>query len=441
MTAVLSNSLDPSPPRRPTLARAIAFRFGFTYWILFCLPIAASQISGFDWIGDRMTDPVQGAISVWVGEHILGISYPIATGVSGSGDKTADWVWLFTIACVSIVVALGWAMVDRRRAHDARLRELLRVIMRYTVAYVLFGYGISKLFTLGQFPPPSPARLTQSYGDSSPMGLLWTFMGASRAYTAFSGAGEVVGAALLLFRRTTLLGALVLGAVLLNVVLLNFCYDVPVKINSSHYLAICVYLVLPSLGRLANVVVLNRATQPVVDRGPLPRRWMRIVRVILRVGVTAVVLWSGISLRASRVDDATTWYGGHWSVSSFARDGHDAPAVLTDKTRWRRLRFQLLPDKIWVRWRFMDEGLGDLYSVVIDENGRTMTLTPAPDSKPEHPTGRVVLHYTRVDDKHLRLEGRVGTENLAVEVERYQVDKALLMNRGFHWINETPFNR
>ena len=47
---------------------------------------------------------------------------------------------------------------------------------------------------------------------------------------------EVLGALLLLFRRTTALGAAVLAVVLVNVVMMNFCYDVPVKINGVHYL-------------------------------------------------------------------------------------------------------------------------------------------------------------------------------------------------------------
>ena len=156
---------------------------------------------------------------------------------SDTGDKTADWIWLLVIASVAAIAAVVWSVLDRRCAHDDRLRDLLRTVMRYTVAYVLFGYGISKLW-VDQIQPLSPGNLAQRIGDASPMGLLWTFMGASRAYTAFAGAAEVIGALLLLSRRTTLLGALILAGVLLNVVLLNFCYDVPVKINSTHYFAI-----------------------------------------------------------------------------------------------------------------------------------------------------------------------------------------------------------
>jgi hypothetical protein len=37
-------------------------------------------------------------------------------------------------------------------------------------------YGFIKVFPT-QFHLPGPGRLVQPYGDSSPMALLWTFMG------------------------------------------------------------------------------------------------------------------------------------------------------------------------------------------------------------------------------------------------------------------------
>lgn len=51
-----------------------------------------------------------------------------------------------------------------------------------------------------QFPTPTADKLMQPYGESSPMGILWTFMGSSTAYTIFAGtAGEVLAAIPLLF--------------------------------------------------------------------------------------------------------------------------------------------------------------------------------------------------------------------------------------------------
>ena len=52
-----------------------------------------------------------------------------------------------------------------------------------------------------------------------------------------------------------------------------------------------------------------------------------------------------------------------------------------------------------------------------------------------------VLAYDRPDTNRLRLRGRFLGDSLDVEMRRIDRAKFLLMSRGFHWINEIPFNR
>jgi hypothetical protein len=425
------------------LARAFVLRFGLVYWGLFCIVILGTQ-TRLDYF-DRTVAAAQTAISVWIGEAVLGIAH-VSTAQNGSGDRTADWVYLLFCAAVALIGATVWTLLDRRRAHDDRLREILHVLLRYTLGFVILGYGVSKML-LGQFPPPSPGRLLQRYGDSSPMGLMWTFMGASPAYVFFSGLMETLGAMLLFWRRTTTLGALVLVAVMANIVLLNFCYDVPVKINSSHYLAMALVLLLPMLRRLADVVVMNRATQPVPPE-PVRSKRARVIRLVSKYLVTGFVVIMtvkyAVAAARGRGNDSESWYGGYWTVEKFTRDGQEVPAVATSNSRWSRLRFQTVPDHLFVRWRFMDDSAGDLYSVVLDETARTLTLTydlERNDPDKPHPTEPIVFHYTRVDADHVTLDGKIGPEHLVVELARTRTETMLLVTRGFHWISEEPFNR
>jgi uncharacterized membrane protein YphA (DoxX/SURF4 family) len=441
MTA-LERSLEPplAPPRAGTV-RAVISRFGFAYWLLFCIPMLSTQIIGVDWIWEQIS-PAWIAMIRWAGKHVLGISSELSFAMTGSGDKTSDWVALFCIASLALIITAIWSVVDRRRAHDERVRETVRIVARYTLAFVLLGYGVIKLF-FGQFPPPNAGRLLQPYGESSPMGLLWTFMGASPAYVFFSGMGETLGAVLLLFRRTTTLGALVLGGVLTNIVMMNFCYDVPVKINSSHYLAMCIFLLIPDLGRLANVLVLNRATQPVDRKLILPKRWMRVARFVVKYGMIGFIVFTLLEevLQRPGSDAPRGWYEGHWNVASFVRDGQDVPPILTDATRWKRIRFDARRDKIYVRWRFMDDKFGALYVVTIDDSARTMTFTLDDTEKSRPLPSPLTWRYEHPDSKHIKLEGQIGAETLVVQLERFEADRTLLMTRGFHWISEVPFNR
>ena len=127
------------------------------------------------------------------------------------------------------------------------------------------------------------------------MGLVWTFMAASPAYTFFSGIAEVMGGVLLLFRRTTLLGGLVSIGVMLNVVMLNFCYDVPVKLFSFHLMFMGVVLIVPDAKRLFGLLVLNRATEPASLQPPYTGKvtiWAhRAVKAYLIVMLFAIPIY------------------------------------------------------------------------------------------------------------------------------------------------------
>jgi hypothetical protein len=53
------------------------------------------------------------------------------------------------------------------------------------------------------------------------------------------------------------------------------------------------------------------------------------------------------------------------------------------------------------------------------------------------------LSYTQPDRQHLVLTERLGGEGGVVETHLHRIDdqQFLLTTRGYHWINEQPFNR
>jgi hypothetical protein len=98
--------------------------------------------------------------------------------------------------------------------------------------------------------------------------------------------GEVLAGVLLVWRRTATLGALIAAGVMANVVMLNFCYDVPVKLMSSHLL-VCALLIAYSDGvRLLNAFVLNQPTPPANLVGP----WTSTGAWWTKLGFKAMVL-------------------------------------------------------------------------------------------------------------------------------------------------------
>lgn len=96
---------------------------------------------------------------------------------------------------VALAGALGWSIVDRANGRAARAEAGLRVGVRYVLGGAMLGYGIEKVLHQ-QMSFPSYWRMIQTYGDSSPMGLSWTFIGYSPGYSFFAGILEMAGGAL-----------------------------------------------------------------------------------------------------------------------------------------------------------------------------------------------------------------------------------------------------
>jgi hypothetical protein len=236
--------------------KRVLFRFVFCYFIMYSWPESGrvdflNSLPGGEPVSDWLNKPLH-AIIPWIAARVFHITGEAATYFpTGSGDTTLQYITALLYFVVALAATLVWSLLDRQRLHYVQLHFWFRILLRYMLAVTLFGYGFAKVFPQ-QFGPPGPFKLIEPFGEFSPMGVLWSFMGASIPYVIFSGTCEVAGGALVLFRRTTLLGALVSTAVMVNVVALNFFYDVPVKLYSTHILLMAILLVTPDLGRLFN---------------------------------------------------------------------------------------------------------------------------------------------------------------------------------------------
>jgi len=105
-------------------------------------------------------------------------------------------------------------------------KYVLELCCRLYVFIFLNVYGWAKLFG-GQFYTPDnmPNTVLQStIAEVSNFDLAWSFMGRSFGYLLFIGLSEIIGAWLLLFNRTKLLGACILLVVLVNVIVFDIFF-------------------------------------------------------------------------------------------------------------------------------------------------------------------------------------------------------------------------
>ena len=187
-------------------------------------------------------------VVLWVGENILGISRGRMVLIDNFVDTTFNYTALFSMLMLALVVTLIWSIIDRKRENYKTLYYWLSVILRFYLGFIMVNYGLIKLVQL-QFPEPSLYTLVNTYGNSSPWGLAWSFLGYSKGYNLFMGIAEVMSV-FLFFRRTLTFGLIVTLVVTLNVMAINFFYDVPLKIVTTHLVLITLFLIAPNFKSL-----------------------------------------------------------------------------------------------------------------------------------------------------------------------------------------------
>ena len=284
------------------------------------------------------------ALTTWLESRGL-TPYEVIHQPTGSCDTGHDVARLLAIVAASLLLTTVWTLLSgpvvarlpwRWHGH-ARLGRWLHLIVRFDLAFWLLSYGGAKFYG-GQFGDLELMRLTQEIGDTTPMGMVGTFMQGSKPYELFGGGGEVLGGLLLFHRRTALLGALVSACVMLHVCAMNWLYGVPVKLFSAHLLLAAVCLLGPYRARLWALLVSNRPSQP-VDLAVVKAKWASWLLlgfgtawvlgslVVSHIGGTAPQPWM-----AGREKSALY---GLYVVDKMLLDGQEVP--VTDATRWRYL--------------------------------------------------------------------------------------------------------
>lgn len=411
------------------LSLRLAFSFCFLYFILYCLTnqVIAGMfpIPGIDFPEAAQFGPLR-AIVFRVASTVFRVPLPLVYSDSGSGDKTFDWVLDFSLAVIAAAGTLVWWVVDRRRANYIVLDKWFRVFLRFALGSEMLLYGMLKFVPL-QMPFPSLTRLMEPFGNFSPMGVLWASIGASPRYEMFVGSAEMLGGILLFFPRTAFLGALVCLADSIEVFTLNMTYDVPVKLLSFHLIVISMVLLGPELKRLARFFFTDRTVEP--SRQPK----LFVGARAGRIAVTCQVVY-GILLIAAN------GYGAWTSGTPFGAAAPKSPLYGiwnaenngTGQNKWRRVIFDR-PES--VSFQGPDDSFVN-YRVKIDVNSRSIALTKAKDK-----TWKATIQYVRQAQDQLMLDGEMDGQSLHMRLQLLDRNKLMLVNRGFHWVQEYPFNR
>ena len=105
-------------------------------------------------------------------------------------------------------------------------KEILEITCRLYVFFFLTVYGIGKIIG-GQFYTSTriPDEIAiMPIGQVPDFELAWVFMGRSFGYILFIGLAEIIGACLLLFNKTKLIGTLLLIPIMVNVIVFDIFF-------------------------------------------------------------------------------------------------------------------------------------------------------------------------------------------------------------------------
>ncbi|MFY0684300.1 MAG: hypothetical protein JXR20_07100 [Balneola sp.] len=409
------------PNNNWSLTQKLTFRFIFTYILLYILLMFAAVF---------LESPL-----IWFAENILHWGSHLKVQSTGSGDQTYNYVLIgFNLFLVLIIVPI-WSYFDRRRNSYSTLLQWFLLFIRSVLFVAMFLYGSVKLIK-GQFPDPSLYRLLQPIGELSPMGLAWTFMGYSFIYNIFIGFAEVLGALLLMFRKTVTLGSLVIIGVMSNVAIMNFTYDIPVKLFSLHLLLMATILLSADLNRLIKFFIRNKATESVDYYVFFKNLTLRKLGSALRGFVVFVVLFATtiqifVQFNAhDQLKEKSEFYG-IWEVEKFESNGAVLPPLTTDYYRWE---YFIVDSKRIAIVKTMTGNIKSLnFDLVPDQNKITFSYNIKSTSYP--------FTYAFTNSSSLMMNGVLQGDTLTIQLNRKPLSDFHLINRKFRWISERPFNR
>ena len=420
------------------LSTRVAFRFCFVYFGVYIL--TTQMLPAMNPIGGLPVLSTLGFVSgpvMWVIRHVFHDTRQLAI-LGGSGDKMFDWVFALCLIVFAAVIALVWSVLDRRRPNYIRLHKWFRLFVRFAVATTMVSYGMAKFIPL-QMSAPGLTRLLEPYGNFSPMGVLWSSIGASFPYERVVGSAELLAAVLLFVPMTATLGGIVALFDSLQIFTLNMTYDVPVKLFSFHLILMSLFILAPDIPRLVRLLVLNQPV-PLSTVPPLGRRRRVILAgIALQVLFGVFFLWRGYS---GSVQSYSTFgagapkppFYGIWVIDRMTIDGIERAPLVIDYERWRRVVVQTAASVTF--WRMNDTP----YTVPadLDVTAKTMTLTVGQGDQ------RKTIGTFSVDQPapdRLVLDGALNGKKIRMETHLVPRESFLLVNRGFNWIQELPFNR
>jgi hypothetical protein len=314
----------------------------------------------------------------------------------------------------AIVYSVYWQRKEiRNRINSGKLHAWMRGILRYWLVLVICTYGFAKVLKT-QF------GITYTV-DDMPVGklngfeLTWNYFGHSYAFALIIAFCQIGGSILLLFRRTTLLGAAILLPVMINIVLINFFFDISPGAFMNSVLFSLGLLFLLSLRWSALAGVFLRTSSD------LPEPRLGFFKYLFRF--LAVACAFGMIYYFTTLNPPAP-LAGKWTVDRLIRNGDTVKANkwLTDSTAWTTVYMEdygylfLCPNpyiydddrSTWARYKY-------------DGSKQQLQLIFAAGKTGKRDT--VIAAVSHLDGRHMEWKGVISRDTLVFLLSKVQKKK------------------
>ncbi|MBB5440421.1 hypothetical protein HDC92_004122 [Pedobacter sp. AK017] len=327
-----------------TALEKLVFRVAFIFIGLFCIPLDTGfyqMIFNFDYAHLNYRDLTE--VVAFFNPQFINI-------FSESGFfGLASYVNYPFILFIAIIGAVIWTSLDRSSKQYQVLYYWLRVLARYRVAYAGIGWGYKKLFIM-QMPREYEGLWHTELIDFFAKRLYWEALSVVPRYEIFLGFAEFIGGFLLLFRRTTGIGAAITLVVFGNIAISNHAYDIGEQVPSAAMAMLSIFILWHDIPGIWSLIVKEQDARIVHYYPQFKIAWQKYSRLAIKYAFNFVfvVLFFIFEVYGYTHNDfykipntpGIKGAAGFYEVSEFKLNHKVIPYHPEDSLRWHNVTFE-----------------------------------------------------------------------------------------------------
>lgn len=416
-----------STEKQWTSLKKITFFFFFIFFVceFFLSPNLFVTLFGFnikiaDWFDSKYYP-----LNIWLNDNLFHFPFDKDNYFPAAVPEFIQHIFFLFIAFSGSLI---WFCIDRKRRTYNQLSYWFNTVMLFVLSIITFAYGIDKLIPV-QMPTPNLYTLNIKLGNHIPGNVLWGLMGTGKSYQIFSGLMEVVGAVLLLRKKSAVLGLLILLGVYSNVIMMNYAFFIGVIYFAIILFSLTLYLLGPNTKKLWNFFWNNQqeklSSNFILNSKSSKRNFIVLSLIFVTLISYSFNTYNALkSYKEKAIREKTIVI---YKVDTFISNTDTVKAVENDSKRWqywveyeneRKKSLSIIP---------MNMSKTIKFNISKDTLANKITLSKTNNS--ENNESPVSLNYTKISDREFTVSGNYVGQEIKVSLTKFHIDSLPLLLR------------